>query len=189
MIPTPVAPDAEAWRGRYRRCVKPAFRWNLAEADARFRALLDRAGLPALRWALALVFVWFGLLKPLAASPADDLVKRTIYWLPPETFLPVLGWWEAAIGLCLLWRPLTRLGLLLLFLQMPGTFLPLFILPEVCFRRFPFELTMEGQYIVKNLVLIAAAIVVGGRLPPLPRPANSPQNPPPPVGRPPMSAP
>lgn len=140
--------------------------------DSRIRVALKKAGLPALRWALALVFVWFGLLKPFGSSPANDLVKRTIYWLPPETFLPVLGWWEVVIGVCLAFRPLLRLGVLLLFLQMPGTFLPLFILPEVCFRSFPFELTMEGQYIVKNLVLIAAALVVGGHAPPIETGAN-----------------
>jgi uncharacterized membrane protein YkgB len=55
----------------------------------------------------------------------------------------------------------------LLALQMPGTFLPLILLPEVCFVKFPFDLTLEGQYIIKNLVLIGAAIVVGSRLVPL----------------------
>jgi len=50
---------------------------------------------------------------------------------------------------------------------MPGTFLPLILLPEVCFVNFPFDLTLESQYIVKNLVLIGAAIVVGSRLVPL----------------------
>jgi uncharacterized membrane protein YkgB len=78
---------------------------------------------------------------------------------------------------------------LLLFLQMPGTFLPLFILPEVCFTRPPFELTMEGQYIVKNLVLIAAAIVVGSHLPPLHLKAESPRIPKNPRGPAPMSTP
>ena len=57
---------------------------------------------------------------------------------------------------------------------MPGTFLPLFIIPEVCFHRAPFVLTMQGQYIVKNLVLIAAAIVVGARVPPPAAAADSP---------------
>ena len=66
------------------------------------------------------------------------------------------------IGLCLLYRPLIRVGILLLFLQMPGTFLPMVLLPEVVFVTFPFELTVEGQYIVKNLVIIGAALVVGG---------------------------
>jgi uncharacterized membrane protein YphA (DoxX/SURF4 family) len=159
------------------------------ETDRRVRDHLGRIGFPMLRWTLALVFIWFGLLKPLDASPANDLVKRTIYWLPPEVFLPLLGWWEVAIGLCLLWSPLVRIGVLLLFLQMPGTFLPLFLLPEVCFDRPPFGLTMEGQYIVKNLVLIAAAIVVGSHPPPLGLAAKSPRNPDNSRGPAPMSAP
>lgn len=158
----------------------------LFRADAKVRAHLARLGFPLLRWTLALVFIWFGLLKPFDLSPANDLVKRTIYWLPPEVFLPVLGWWEVAIGVCLAWRPAVRLGVLLLLLQMPGTFLPMVLLPEVCWSNFPWGLTMEGQYIVKNLVLIAAAIVVGSHVPPLapasaapsPGPANPPQNPP-----------
>jgi uncharacterized membrane protein YkgB len=62
---------------------------------------------------------------------------------------------------------LIRAGLFLLALQMPGTFLPLILLPEVCFTTFPFDLTLEGQYIVKNLVLIGAAMAVGGKLTPL----------------------
>lgn len=161
----------------------------LGAVDKRVRESLDRAGPTLLRWALAIIFVWFGLLKPLDASPANDLVKRTIYWLPPEVFLPVLGWWEVAIGVCLVCRPLVRLGVLLLLLQMPGTFLPLFILPEVCFHRFPFELTMEGQYIVKNIVLIAAALVVGGRVPAASGQAKSPRNPQESSGQDPMSVP
>lgn len=119
-----------------------------------------------LRYSLAVIFIWFGLLKPLGSSPANDLVARTVYWFRPEIFLPILGWWEVLIGVCLLFRPLIRAGLFLLFLQMPGTFLPLVLLPEVCWERFPLELTMEGQYIVKNLVLITAAIVVGGTVTP-----------------------
>lgn len=143
-------------------------RWDEAISTA-----MDRHGRRLLRYALALVFIWFGALKPLDDGPANDLVRRTIYWLPPEVFLPILGWWEVAIGVCLLFRPLLRLGLILLFLQMPGTFLPLVLVPERCFQRFPFVLTLEGQYIVKNLVLIGAALVVGGTI----HPASTPRKP------------
>lgn len=122
---------------------------------------MARRGPGLLRLSLGLVFVWFGALKPLGASPANELVARTVYWLPPETFIPILGAWEVAIGLGLLWRPLNRAAILLLFLQMPGTFLPLVLLPEVCWTG-PFAPTLEGQYIIKNLILISAAIVVGG---------------------------
>lgn len=132
------------------------------QIDRRIAGWMSRNGLFLLRLSLGLVFIWFGLLKPLGLSPAEELVKNTVYFVPPEVFFPILGWWEVAIGLGLLIRPLIRVALLLLFLQMPGTMLPLVLLPEVCFTEFPLGLTLEGQYIIKNLVLISAAIVVGG---------------------------
>lgn len=130
--------------------------------DRRLAGWMQRNGMRVLRYALAVVFIWFGLLKPLGMSPAETLVKNTVYFLPPDVFFPILGWWEVAIGVGLLYRPLNRLALGLLFLQMPGTMLPLVLLPEVCFTSVPFGLTVEGQYIIKNIVLIGAALVVGG---------------------------
>lgn len=121
-----------------------------------------RLGVPVLRFGLGLVFIWFGALKLTGASPATDLVTRTIYWLDPNIFIPILGWWETTIGVCLAIPPLTRVGILLLAFQMPGTFLPLILLPQVCYQGTPWNLTMEGQYIVKNLVIIGAALVLGG---------------------------
>jgi len=135
--------------------------------DIKLIAFLNRVSLPALRISLGVIFIWFGLLKVFGDSPANDLITKTVYWFDPEVFIPILGIWEAAIGICLLFPFFTRLGLLLLALQMPGTFLPLILLPEVCFQSFPFNLTLEGQYIVKNLVLIGAAMVVGARLTPI----------------------
>jgi uncharacterized membrane protein YkgB len=130
--------------------------------DKRIAGWMRRNGPLLARIALAIVFIWFGILKPLGKSTANDLVTRTVYWVDPAWFIPLLGWWEVAIGVCMLIRPLLRLAILLLFLQMPGTFLPLVLLPNVCFVSIPFVPTLEGQYIIKNLVLIAAAIVVGG---------------------------
>lgn len=130
--------------------------------DRALAGWMGRHGLAFLRYSLAVIFIWFGLLKPLGLSPAEELVKRTVYFLPPDIFYPVLGWWEVLIGVGLLFRSFTRIALLLLLLQMPGTFLPLIILPDVCFTQMPFGLTLEGQYIIKNFVLISAAIVVGG---------------------------
>ncbi len=135
----------------------------------RFRALdrqiadtMERWGVPVLRVALGVVFVWFGALKIVGTSPAAELVANTVFFLPPELFVPILGVWEVLIGLSFLYRPLIRVGILLLFFQMPGTFLPIVLLPEVVFTVFPFGLTVEGQYIIKNLVIIGAALVVGG---------------------------
>lgn len=138
------------------------YREYIDRVDAAITRQMDRFGVPVLRFALAVVFIWFGLLKVLGVSPAAEMVAATVYVVPGELFVPVLGVWEAVIGLCFLYRPLIRLGIFLLFLQLPGTFLPIVILPFVVFESFPFVLTTEGQYIVKNLVIIGAALVVGG---------------------------
>jgi|UniRef100_UPI00404B869F uncharacterized membrane protein YkgB len=140
---------------------------DIKELDKTIIETLNRISLPVLRISLGVIFIWFGALKPLGNSPANDVITRTVYWFDPDIFIPILGVWEIAIGLCLLYAPFIRAGLFLLALQMPGTFLPLVLLPEVCFVNFPFDLTLEGQYIIKNLVLIGAAIVVGSRLAPL----------------------
>jgi len=130
--------------------------------DREITRQMNRLGIPALRVALGVVFIWFGGLKVVGGSPAAELVAATVYVVPAEVFVPILGVWEVLIGLCLLYRPLIRVGILLLFLQMPGTFIPIVLLPEVVFTTFPFGLTVEGQYIIKNLVIIGAALVVGG---------------------------
>ncbi|GMV25309.1 MAG: hypothetical protein AMXMBFR58_13400 [Phycisphaerae bacterium] len=135
---------------------------NVTRIDEQISRWMAAHAIFFLRISLAVVFIWFGALKPLGASPANDLVARTIYWADPRWFLPVLGYWEVLIGVCMLWRPLIRLSIFLLALQMPGTFLPLVLLPDVCFVHFPWAPSLEGQYIIKNLVLIAGAIAVGG---------------------------
>lgn len=132
---------------------------------------LDRAithwmaayGLTITRLGMGVVFLWFGALKLAPGlSPAEDLVRNTIYFVDPDLFLPVLALWEMVIGLGLLVGKYLRATLFLLFAQMIGTALPLVILPEVVWSSFPFGLTLEGQYIVKNLVIIGSAIVLGG---------------------------
>ena len=142
--------------------------------DARISAWMRRWSVPIVRTAIGVVFIWFGALKMIGISPAGELVARTVYFFPPEVFVPVLGVWEVLIGLFFLYRPLIRLAILLLFVQLPGAFLPIVLLPDVVFTTFPYGLTVEGQYIVKNLVIIGAALVIGGSLSeeerPVPRP-------------------
>lgn len=123
---------------------------------------MDKYGIRLLRLSLGFTFLWFGFLKLVGTSDAIGMVVRTVYWFNPAIFVPILAFWEMVIGLCLIIRPLERLAILLLFLQMPGTFLPLVLLPDVCWLHAPWAPTLEGQYIIKNLVLISAAIVVGG---------------------------
>ena len=140
---------------------------DIKKFDLSLIGFLNKASMPALRISLGVVFIWFGVLKLFGNSPANDLITKTVYWFNPDIFIPILGIWEALIGICLLVPSFIRLGLFLLALQMPGTFLPLILLPEVCFQSVPFDLTLEGQYIVKNLVLIGAAMAVGSRLTPI----------------------
>ena len=141
--------------------------FNLKEFDSLLIERLNIWSLPVLRVSLGIVFIWFGALKPFGDSPANEVITKTIYWFDPDIFIPILGYWEMLIGICLLYTPLIRFGLFLLALQMPGTFLPLVLRPEICFIEVPFNLTLEGQYIIKNLVLIGAAMVVGGKLAPI----------------------
>ena len=126
--------------------------------------LMGRIGMPFLRIGIGVIFIWFGLLKPLGLSPAAELLANTVYWWTPEIVVPAIGWWEVAIGVTFLIPQLTRVAIFLLAIQMPGTFLPLVLLPEVCFTVFPWGLTLEGQYIVKNLVIIGAALVIGSTI-------------------------
>ncbi len=130
------------------------------------RWMADHAVL-GLRISLGIVFLWFGALKLIPGfSPAEGLATRTIDLLSggliPGEWIPLgLGLWECLIGVGLLSGRWMRATLLLLGLQMAGTFTPLILFPAECFTRPPFVPTLEGQYIIKNLVLIAAALAIG----------------------------
>ncbi|MEM7801252.1 MAG: DoxX family protein [Chloroflexota bacterium] len=118
--------------------------------------------LTIVRIGLGIVFFWFGALKLFPGlSPAEELVRNTIYLVDPDLFIPVLAIWEMVIGIGLISGRFMRVTLLLLFLQMPGTALPLVLLPDVVWTHFPYGLTLEGQYIVKNLVLVGSALALG----------------------------
>jgi uncharacterized membrane protein YphA (DoxX/SURF4 family) len=156
----------------------------LEPIDVRITAALARFGVPVLRIGLGVVFLWFGALKFFpGASPAETLAARTIEQLSggaigPSISLPVLAAWESLIGLGLLAGRFMRATLFLLVLQMLGTLTPLLLFPDETFTTFPLVPTLEGQYIIKNVVLIGAAMVVGatvrgGRIVPDPRAADA----------------
>ncbi len=130
--------------------------------DSAITRWMARYGLKVLRIALGVIFFWFGALKFFPGlSPAEDLVRDSTFFVNPDWFYPVLAVWEMVIGLGLIFGIFMRVTLLLLFLQMPGTFLPLIVLPERVWTYFPYGLTIEGQYIFKNFVLIGAGLVLG----------------------------
>lgn len=130
--------------------------------DRLITRMMATYGIPLLRISMGVVFVWFGALKLIpGGSPAEGLIRETITFFPPQIFLPVLALWEILIGLGFITGKLMRVTILLLFLQMPGTVSPMVLRPDLVFVQFPFFLTLEGQYIVKNLVLVSAALVIG----------------------------
>ena len=124
-------------------------------------------GILLLRICLGIVFLWFGFLKFFPElSPAEGLVAATIPRLTfglirKEVFLPILATWECLIGIGLITGKFTRTTLFLLFTQMIGTVTPIFLFPDKVFTHFPYALTLEGQYIIKNIVLVSAGIVIG----------------------------
>ena len=140
--------------------------------DRRTIGLLRRWSPLALRLALGVVFVWFGALKVLGVTPVAELVARTVYWVDPGWLVPVLGLGEVIIGTGLIVGRGLRLVLALFALQMAGTFLVLVVQPDVAFQRGnPLLLTVEGEFVVKNLVLLAAGMAVGARVEARSRPA------------------
>ena len=128
---------------------------------------MAKYGIPLLRISLGINFLWFGLLKFFPGlSPAQDLATNTIEQLTfgivePSVSIYLLATWETLIGLGLITGLFLRATLFLLFLQMLGTITPLILFPDQTFVRFPYAPTLEGQYIIKNMVLISAALVVG----------------------------
>ena len=118
-----------------------------------------------LRIPIFIIFFWFGFLKVLDLSPAQQLVKDTVFWMPllsAENWTYIIGLWEILIAVFFLFKKTTIIAMILLFIQMSGTFLPLIILPEVTFQDSnPLIPTLEGQYIIKNIIIITAALIIG----------------------------
>lgn len=134
--------------------------------DKQIAKWMNQLSIPAIRISFGIIFIWFGILKPFDVSSAESLLKATVVWLPfgtPGFWLAAIGWWEVAIGITFLFSRTTKIAIALLFLQMFGTFMPLVFLPEVTFQNGNILTpSLEGQYIIKNVMIISAALVLGG---------------------------
>ncbi len=123
---------------------------------------MERYGHLLHRITLGLVFIWFGTLKLVGVSTATSIIAHTVFIGSPQTTVPILGLWEAVIGVCLIVRPLVRVAILLLAVRLVGTLLALVIMREACFQSTPWAPTIEGQFLIKDLMLFGAAMVIGG---------------------------
>ena len=113
------------------------------------------------RYLLAIVFIWFGLLKLLGEKSATSIIAKSIYWMEPEFVVPLLGTWEILIGICLVFKSRLRIAVFLLLLRIPGSFLALIYHFDECFSGSYFIPTIQGQYLIKELTLVGAALIIG----------------------------
>ena len=124
---------------------------------------LRRWSITALRLALGSVFLWFGALKIFGRSPVASLIQETYSFMPISMFVLVLGVWEMVIGTGIILKRALRCVLILLGVHLIGTFTSIWFNPRVFFvQGVPFCLTVDGEFVIKNLVLITAALVIAG---------------------------
>jgi putative oxidoreductase len=129
--------------------------------DGVLTAMLRPVTLPALRVLLGLLFVWFGALKVLGRSPVGQLVSGTLPWADPRLTVHVLGTVEVVLGAGLITGVAVRVVLPVLVAHLSGTFLTFVMLPQLMFQGHnPLLLTESGEFVTKNLVLIAATLVL-----------------------------
>lgn len=139
----------------------------VSKHDIALTRWMAKYGVFLLRISVGIVFFWFGLLKFFPdLSPATDLATKTIDTLTfgiisGQVALIILALLEVAIGTGLIFGIFLRETLLLLLFQMLGTITPLFLFPAEAFTRIPYAPTLEGQYIIKNIVIVSAGLVIG----------------------------
>lgn len=142
----------------------------ILDIDQKIIDFFKKLSVPMARIGLFVIFFWFGILKVIGMSPASPLVQalfeRTISFMPFDVFIVLFGLFECLIGILFLIRGLERLAIVLLFSHMITTFMPLIMVPLATWGSFMVP-TLEGQYIIKNLVIIAASITIGANMQPL----------------------
>ena len=135
--------------------------------DNQIATFMNEYGILLLRISVGIIFIWFGFLKffpnlsPAQGIATDTINKLTFGLIQNNMAIIILATWETLIGIGLIAGKFLRVTLFLLFTQMLGTMTPLLLFPDVTFTQFPYAPTLEGQYIIKNLVLISAGLVVG----------------------------
>lgn len=134
---------------------------RLDRFDARVTRWMARTGHPVEQWLLGLLFIWFGGLKIAGQTSATSIVAKTVYLGDPAVTVPILGFWEVGIGICLLFHPLLRLAIALMLIRLPGTLLALVIKFDECFDGSVLTPTIQGQYLLKDAALLGAALVLG----------------------------
>ena len=142
----------------------------IRKIDIKLINFFNRISIPVARFGLFVVFFWFGALKVAGLSPATELVQQlfsqTIHFISFDYFIILFGLLECLIGILFIIHGAERVVIPLLFLHMITTFMPLFLLPSETWSSFLVP-TLEGQYIIKNLLIMATAVGIAAHLQPM----------------------
>lgn len=133
-----------------------------AEVERAFLAFVEDYSLAMLQYSMVVVYVWFGLLTVTGMSETAGLIADAFPFVPTGVFLTVLGGWEIAVGLALLSRRTVRLAAVLLAVHAAAVMPTLVLFPNETFTHFPYAPSFEGVYIIKDWVLLAGSMTVGG---------------------------
>lgn len=145
-----------------RRRLPESIRGPADRIDHSVSRFLSQYGVLILRIAIGVVYIWFGALKVADRSPVEDLVDDVIFFASGDGIVIAMGVWEIIIGLGLIFPVALRLTLLMLWMQLAGTFLAFVVLPGRSFQDGnPLLLTTTGEFVLKNIVLISAGLVIG----------------------------
>jgi uncharacterized membrane protein YkgB len=115
---------------------------------------------------IGIIYVWFGVLKFFfGLSPAEQVASQTIHQLtfgllPDHIAISTLAIWECALGIMLILRRYMKGVLILMFIHMCFTFTPFIFFPHQTFMHLPYDFTLLGQYIMKNIIIISSGIVL-----------------------------
>lgn len=131
-----------------------------------FNTWIATHAMSLLRISIGIIYVWFGALKFFPQlSPADQLAKDTITFLtlgliPEGISIILLAVWETILGIVIIIGIWNRFVFSFLLLHLACTFVPLFCFASLSFTHLPYAFTLVGQYIMKNIIIVCAAIVI-----------------------------
>ncbi len=145
---------------------------TLRTFDLQLMQAFRRISVSAGRISIFVIYFWFGVLKIFGTdlSPATPLIRNifehVVPFIPFPTFLIFFGLFECLIAVLFIIPGCERIVIPLLILHMVMTFMPLFVIPAATWSGFLIP-TVEGQYIIKNVLIIAASIGIAAHLHPI----------------------
>ena len=131
-----------------------------------YHYLLNLDKLKILRLSIGVIYFWFGSLKffgglsPAETLASDTLRILTLQMIPENVSYILLAFGETLMGAFLIFNIWPRITILLAMAHMCCTFTPLVLLPDVSFNEMPYSVTLTGQYIMKNMVIMSALLVL-----------------------------